>query len=687
MSGPTDLVLLPKVCPKSDEGTSTVVLTTTNDAIIDINFSDTKNIGFVVDQLNEFREKRNTKKNNKFLNVWIFGMTLLVVGMVLYEIFNYCVQVTVNVVYQAIFAVLTCLFMTVTVSGVVICSTVDPSKVDYDSVVESGGSSSIFFRIVTTIILIVDALSWYGVCAIPAILLAVYNLIFIVPFKFLNIKYTSRFIFSMVLDELVTSISFMYNAYESANDGNYSGRYVLGIVANEGFPYGSVFLETWIVLAVLSFLEFCILLSFWIYQRYLAYKQSKKAMNPTTIMYISFYMFLNRYGLLLLMRGSVCIYYQDHPNHKGSFVSSSSYIYNIVLVVTGILSLLPPIGLISLGPSNVFNFTARAFDRNLENLKQDGKFIAELLEGVEISIGDKWWIHYDKVNNVQRLEFTDTGDHRKNWYQGVISNIDDTQMSVTISDMDKVIILPRKSAKKNMQVESVNRVTLVSREDDMLIYASKNLRCIDWDSMTEELFTKSVRDNSTTSLYSLSRPLREKEAISYFISHAWDDDGKLKYQKLKLVAESHRSSHGEYPTFWFDKVCFDQDNIADGLKVLPINVMSCQKLLVLYGKHYASRLWCIWELFVMFSFAELSQAQKRLTICPLEIGMNLSLSLEKFDSCNAHCYDPNEEAKLRQVITAAGYQGEESEFNFKIRKLSQYLNDSSGSAKGSGASL
>lgn len=73
-------------------------------------------------------------------------------------------------------------------------------------------------------------------CAIPAILLAVYNLIFIVPFKFLNIKYTSRFICSMVLDELVTSISFMYNAYESANDGNYSGRYVLGIVANEGSP-------------------------------------------------------------------------------------------------------------------------------------------------------------------------------------------------------------------------------------------------------------------------------------------------------------------------------------------------------------------------------------------------------------------------------------------------------------------
>jgi len=46
-----------------------------------------------------------------------------------------------------------------------------------------------------------------------------------------------------------------------------------------------------------------------------------------------------------------------------------------------------------------------------------------------------------------------------------------------------------------------------------------------------------------------------------------------------------------HPTFWLDKVCIDQDNIIDGLKVLPINVTASHRMLVLCGKSYASRLW------------------------------------------------------------------------------------------------
>ena len=51
-----------------------------------------------------------------------------------------------------------------------------------------------------------------------------------------------------------------------------------------------------------------------------------------------------------------------------------------------------------------------------------------------------------------------------------------------------------------------------------------------------------------------------------------------------------------------DKVCIDQNNIRDGLKVLPVNVMACNKMLVLCGETYVQRLWCAWELFTLFSF-------------------------------------------------------------------------------------
>ena len=36
-------------------------------------------------------------------------------------------------------------------------------------------------------------------------------------------------------------------------------------------------------------------------------------------------------------------------------------------------------------------------------------------------------------------------------------------------------------------------------------------------------------------------------------------------------------------TFWPDKVCIDQQHIADGLRILPVNVTTCLRLLVLCG--------------------------------------------------------------------------------------------------------
>ena len=42
------------------------------------------------------------------------------------------------------------------------------------------------------------------------------------------------------------------------------------------------------------------------------------------------------------------------------------------------------------------------------------------------------------------------------------------------------------------------------------------------------------------------------------------------------------------------QVCIDQSNIGDGLKVLPINVMECSKLLMVCGSTYSQRLWCVW---------------------------------------------------------------------------------------------
>ena len=87
-----------------------------------------------------------------------------------------------------------------------------------------------------------------------------------------------------------------------------------------------------------------------------------------------------------------------------------------------------------------------------------------------------------------------------------------------------------------------------------------------------------------------------------------------------MMAHRFKARHRREPTFWLDKVCIDQDNIADGLKVLSINVMACRKMLVLCGPTYAKRLWCVIELFTIFAFAGEKVALERIEIIPLGDG-------------------------------------------------------------------
>lgn len=64
---------------------------------------------------------------------------------------------------------------------------------------------------------------------------------------------------------------------------------------------------------------------------------------------------------------------------------------------------------------------------------------------------------------------------------------------------------------------------------------------------------------------------------------------------LKKIAERFKRKNKREPTFWFDKTCIDQNNLVDGLKALPINVMACHKMLVLCGPTYPTvSYWRAW---------------------------------------------------------------------------------------------
>lgn len=210
---------------------------------------------------------------------------------------------------------------------------------------------------------------------------------------------------------------------------------------------------------------------------------------------------------------------------------------------------------------------------------------------------------------------------------------------------------------------------------ELLQAARSGMRCIEWIRISRSLMSGCIQGSSNqmldnNDLFNLSRSVQKGEVVDLFMSHSWHDDAKAKWGALVRVVTDFRARRGREPTFWLDKTCIDQRNIGNGLRVLPINVMSCERMLVLWGATYAGRLWCVWELFTLVAFASLQQALKRMILVPLEADdSSFSHRLLHFNVDDARCYDPNEETQLRRVIDGIG----STAFNGRIHALGREL--------------
>merc|ERR1712216_7635 len=148
--------------------------------------------------------------------------------------------------------------------------------------------------------------------------------------------------------------------------------------------------------------------------------------------------------------------------------------------------------------------------------------------------------------------------------------------------------------------------------------------------------------------------------------------GKAKWSILETVATKFIRAKSREPTFWLDKTCIDQANIADGLRILPVIVMSASRMLVLWGESYPSRLWCVWEIFTTLAFTSMAAVTERFELHPLQPGAvvaDLGVQLSSFDVRAAQCYNPNDQHRLGRVIHALGTD----HFNKRVRLLGQEI--------------
>ena len=491
-------------------------------------------------------------------------------------------------------------------------------------------------------------------------------------------------VFVMVV-QLCAAFGFWFIDEASCHRNNtMAGGYLNGTCAYEMvvFPAGSAAADTMVYIniacAVVHWLGGLFLFALFLTQVVARFDRTKgrQGTPPTLVAYLTWYVTYGLWGVCYIAEGISIVYCGVPEVGHPLVVYGTSYLFPI-LVVAGV------------GRQRLFGFMARRFESKRAEL--DGAVFAALLDGVQIKMGSIWWIHRDEED----ASFPESDPHR-HWHQCTVQEINKEEGKFGVlfatgggqatgllgstgsllsrhGDSSRSLIRPLQPLRWVPLPVSIGKpdASGVVGAQAILNTARDNLHLMDGEYMTRELMASSSHDESVA--VKARRP-RPKERIDFFLSHSWHDSAHGKSDALEAHRAAFESRHNRLPTYWLDKVCIDQTNITDGLRVLVANVLACKKVLVVCGNTYSSRLWCILELFTLFSFSDDDEmALNRVEILPIEEGGvtrdGVIASLVSFRLEDAHCYDPNEEARIRDVMAAVG----EERFVNRIRSLGRRL--------------
>ena len=192
---------------------------------------------------------------------------------------------------------------------------------------------------------------------------------------------------------------------------------------------------------------------------------------------------------------------------------------------------------------------------------------------------------------------------------------------------------------------------------ELMARGKRNLRYVEMSSM--ELCHW---DSHAASMVKYTLSVRsDMYETDFFVSHSWHDNHVLKYNALADVVESFTTQHGRQPKLWVDIYCINQSNIAEDLKLLPVFLMATNKILMLVGPTYFSRLWCCMELFV---FVESGGTPSRIQLVPI---CGYTPRAEDFDFSKCQCSVSADMTAMMKVVHA-GCGGVEN-FNARVRAI------------------
>jgi hypothetical protein len=329
----------------------------------------------------------------------------------------------------------------------------------------------------------------------------------------------------------------------------------------------------------------------------------------------------------------------------------------------------------------LFGALARLFEST--HRLQDGVFIASLLAGEPLCVGDEYWVREKPVSMLG--ETTHLWEEVPRWYRGKVSSIEADFFTV---DLPSYVALPDTLERRTTIWGSVNVPA-----DELFRCACASLYQMSASELSTEVELSSAVLGDIGSLSnSLRRTKCSPGETDWYVLHSWHDDRALRLSTLARCAKKFEEEQGRAPTLWIDSVCIDPAYKNESLLCLPIYLQACRSVLVLWGDSFCERLWCVWELYTAFAFSDCNVS---LTVAMLESSHHggreevrrqtslrqhgdreeVRLRLESFDLAHAHCANPNEEKRLRAAIGAAPGGG--SAFQATIRGLASQLQDGS----------
>lgn len=114
---------------------------------------------------------------------------------------------------------------------------------------------------------------------------------------------------------------------------------------------------------------------------------------------------------------------------------------------------------------------------------------------------------------------------------------------------------------------------------------------------------------------------------------------------LTEVCDMFQAVHGREPKVWIDKFCIDQLNIDESLLYLPVFASASRSVLIAVGSSYFSRLWCVWEMFVL---SHCTDNFSNVVFWPLT-GCDTT-TLGEFRAKDVGCFKAEDKEKILSVI-------------------------------------